>query len=211
MKSSASSAFRIPDWDTLYREGTPPWETNKPAAELVRLVEERQIKPCSTLEIGCGSGANAVYLAKRGFELTAIDSSPTAIERARTRAERQDALLRIVLDDVFEFSQKSGSFDFVFDAGFYHFIRRVDLSRFLDLLWRVTHPGSHYFTLAGSDQEQAEGGPPRVSEESIRWELGRLFEIVELRPFRFESPCNKEGFLGWACLMRRPVVRPARS
>lgn len=204
---SISSPRRSPDWDAMYREGTPPWETGKPSSELIRLVEEGTLKPCTTLELGCGTGANAIYLAKRGFEMTAVDCSPTAIERARTRAERANALLRIVLDDVFEFTKDSAPFDLVYDAGFYHFIRQTNLTKFLDMLWRITRPGSLYFTLAGNAQEPVEGGPPAVSEESIRWELGRLFEIAQLRPFRFESPFREEGYLGWSCLMRRPVVR----
>jgi SAM-dependent methyltransferase len=170
------------------------------------MVNQGLLKSGPTLELGCGTGANAVYLAQRGFEVTAVDSSPTAIERARTRAEQAGALLRIVLADVFEFAETAGSFDLVFDAGFYHFARRTDLSRLIELLWRVTHPGSLYFTLAGAAGESAEGGPPQASEDEIRSELGRLFECVQLRPFQFESPYRKEGYLGWSCLMRRPVV-----
>ena len=80
--------------------------------------------------MGCGTGANAIYLAKAGFEMTAVDSSPTALERARVRAEREDALLRLVFADAFEFGQTAGQFDLVFDVGLYHFIRHTDLERF---------------------------------------------------------------------------------
>ena len=76
-------------------------------------------------------------------------------------------------------------------------------------MWRVTRPGSYYLTLAGSDRETAEGGPPQVSKRQIRHELGRLFEWVHLRPFRFESPYRKRGYRGWSCLMKRPETRRA--
>ena len=59
---------------------------------------------------GCGTGADAVYLVKHGFEVTAVDSSPTAIERARVRAEQEDALPRFVLADIFEFAPTAGQF-----------------------------------------------------------------------------------------------------
>jgi methyl halide transferase len=202
----AAKIVRPPDWDQMYREGTPPWETGRPAAELIRLVNEGMIHRGSALEIGCGTGCNAIYLAKLGFDITAVDNSPTALERARTRAEQCDALLRLVLDDVYVFSENAGSFDLVYEAGFYHFVRRVNLSRYLDMLWHVTRPGSYYLSLAGSDEEQAEGGPPSVSRDDIHNELGRLFEIVQVRPFRFESPAREEGFAGWSCLMRRPAA-----
>ena len=68
------------DWDSLYRHGTPPWEMGVPAAELVRLVETKTIRPCRALDLGCGTGADAIYLAKQGFEMTAVDNSPIALE-----------------------------------------------------------------------------------------------------------------------------------
>ncbi len=191
------------DWDYLYRMGTPLWETGRPCPELVQTIREGAIRPVRTLEIGCGTGSDAVLLAKRGFEVTAVDSSPTAIDRARTRAEQAGALLRIVLDDVFAFAEHCGTFDLVYDSGFYHYARRTELTRFLDMLWRVTYPGSTYLTLAANADEPVEGGPPGVTDEEIRLELGRLFEFVRVRPFRFESPLRKEGYLGWSCLARR--------
>jgi SAM-dependent methyltransferase len=200
-----AAAWEVPDWDTAYREGTPPWESGTPSEELVRALSEGIIRPCPVLELGCGTGADAVWMARRKFDVTAVDVSPMAIERARTRAEMADASLRFVLEDVFRFAkQNAETFDLVYDAGFYHFIRRVDLVRFLDLLWRVTKPGSLYLVMAGSDQETASGGPPQVSEETMRSELGRLFEFVHLRPCRFASPRRKEGYLGWSCLAKRP-------
>ena len=51
------------DWEAIYRLGTPPWETGGPTAELVRLVEEKTLRPARTLELGCGTGADAIYLA----------------------------------------------------------------------------------------------------------------------------------------------------
>jgi len=200
-KSSA-----IPNWDTIYRHGTPPWETGRVSSELVRVLDEGVIRRGSVLEVGCGTGADAVMFAQRGFDVTAVESSPMAIERARGRAEQEDALIRFVLNDVFKFAQTAETFDLVYDAGFYHFIRLAALDRFLDMLWRITRPGSLYLTLVGSTAEEAEGGPPQVSEDEIRGELGRLFEFIHLRPFRFESPSREEGFAGWSCLMRRPSV-----
>jgi SAM-dependent methyltransferase len=204
--SAESKTIEVTDWDAVYREGTPPWESGVPSGELVRVLDQGLLEPCRVLELGCGSGADAVCLAKRGFEVTAVDHSPTALERARVRAQREGALIQFVLDDVFEFGQACGPQELVYDAGFYHFIRQTELDRFLDLLWRITQPGSFDLTLAGSTGETAEGGPPQVSEEEIRRELCRLFQVVQLRPFRFESPVRREGYLGWSCLMQRPVT-----
>jgi len=196
----------VPDWNMVYRQGTPPWETGRPTGELVRFIKEGVVRPSRVLELGCGTGADAVHLARSGFEVTAVDSSPIALERARARAEHEDVLARFVLADVFEFVKTAGEFDLVYEAGFYHYMRLVDLDRLLDLLWRVTYPGSYYFALIGSTGETTESGVPQVSKEEVHDELGRLFEFVHLRRFRFESPRRKEGYLGWSCLMRRPVL-----
>jgi len=195
-----------PDWDALYRAGTAPWDTGAPSAELIRVLDEGLIRPGMALDVGCGTGADAVYMAQKGFEVTAVDISPLAIERAHLLAEQVGVPVRFVLEDVFEFARTGESFEFVYDSGFYHFVRRYDLSRFLDLLWRVTRPGSYYLCLAGSAEETAEGGPPQVSEEEIRMELGRAFQLVRLRRCIIESPYRAEGYAGWSCLMVRPKV-----
>jgi len=205
-RTTEPKPFQMPDWDAMYRLGTPPWESGIPSGELIRVLDEGVVTPGTALELGCGTGADALCLARRGFEVTAVDSSPTALERARVRAHREDILVHFVLDDVFEFARTAGQFDLVYDAGFYHSIRRVDLDRLLDLLWRVTHPGSYYLALVGSSRERAAGGPPRVSKRQICDELGRLFDFMHLRPFRFESPRRQNGYLGWSCLMRRPEL-----
>ncbi len=200
-----SRPAKAPDWDAMYRIGTPYWETSEPADELVRIIgEERLIEPCTTLELGCGSGTDAVYLGRQRFEVTAVDCSPLALERAHIRAERAGAVVRFVLDDVFEFAQEEGPFELIYDAGFYHSVRDYDLDRYLDLLWRVTQPGSLYLALVGAASGRAKGGPPQVAKDDIRDELGRLFDFVHLRECRLQSPLRRGGYRGWSCLMRRP-------
>jgi methyl halide transferase len=207
MSQSEKPMYVTPaDWDTAYRGGTPLWDAGRPHAELRRVLEEYDLRPQTVLEIGCGSGADTVALAKRRFEVTAVDCSPIAIERSRLRAEKYDAVARFVLDDIFDFAQSAGQFDLVYDAGFYHFIRQVKLEKYLDSLWRVTRPGSYYLCLAGAPSEPVDEGPPQVTEDEIHNELGRLFELVHLRPVRLESANPDQFFAGWSCLMRRPMV-----
>ncbi|MEN6458997.1 MAG: class I SAM-dependent methyltransferase [Thermoguttaceae bacterium] len=195
------------DADYPYRAGTPSWDANEPHAELIRVLEEHRLRPQTVLEVGCGSGADAVWLARRRFEVTAVDHSPIAIERARLRAEQQNALLRLVLEDAFDFAQSAGQFDFVYDAGMYHSVREKKLDRYLDMLWRVTRPGSYYLCLAASPAEPpVEGGPPQVAEDDLRNELGRLFEFIHLRPTRLETSNPKITYAAWSCFMRRPLV-----
>ncbi len=195
------------DWDAAYRDGTPPWDAGVPHAELARTLDEYRLRPQTVLEIGCGTGADAILLARRRFEVTAVDCSPIALERARLRAERYSDPIHFVLADVFEFAHSAGRFDLLCDCGAYHYLRQTHLDRYLDMLWRATRPGSYYFCLAGAPGETDEAGPPQVAEDDLRNELGRMFEFVHLRPARLESPQRKDGYPAWSCLMRRPTVK----
>ncbi len=195
------------DWDVIYREGTPPWETGIPSSELQRVFEEGLVPRGTALEIGCGTGCDAIVMVRQGMEVTAVDNAPTAIERARVRAEQEDSLPRFVLGDIFEFAQTAGQFDFVYDAGFYHYIRMTQLDKYLDVLWRVTKPGSLFLTLAGAPGETSPGSPPQVTKRQLNNELGRLFEVVRLDQFRWPSPASPSGFPAWSCFMKRPELK----
>ncbi len=201
------------DWDDFYRQGTPAWDTGLLEPDFQNLIDSKKIlKPrCSVLEIGCGSGIEAIYMAQKRFEVTAIDCSAMAIDRARTRSREKNVWLRIVHDDIFKFSnQNHATYDFVYDIGFYHFIRRSFLKHYIDLLWRITKPGSFYYTLAGSDEDEFDAEQvkqfflPTVSEDDIVGELGTLFEVVDVRRGTIFSRARKEPFNAWSCLFRRP-------
>jgi methylase of polypeptide subunit release factors len=56
---------------------------------IVALVESGRVKPCKAIDLGCGAGNYATYLAGRGFEITGIDNSPTAIRIARENANKK--------------------------------------------------------------------------------------------------------------------------
>jgi SAM-dependent methyltransferase len=190
------------DWDARYRTGDTPWDSGLPSRELRRVLEERGLVPCRTLELGCGSGTNAVFLAQRGFRVTAVDCSALALERARQQAADADVSVEWIEGDVQHFGNGQEPFDFVFDRGCYHCCRRVDLRGYLATLRNVTRPGSLLLCLAGNANEQTEG-PPRVTEQQLRDELGGLFDVEFLREFRFQDPGGIDGPLGWSCLLIR--------
>ena len=69
-----------------YRYFCMPWEIG-PREELVRLVENRRITPCRAIDLGCGTGSNAIFLAQHGFDVTGIDYAASAIEKAKRKAD----------------------------------------------------------------------------------------------------------------------------
>lgn len=192
-------------WEERYTKGDTPWETGRPSSELQRVVAEVPITACRAVELGCGTGANAVWLAQQDFDVTALDLSPLAIERAQRRADETGAAVRFLVADVLQPpAELAGPFDFFFDRGCYHVVRREDVAAYLTTLRKLTRPGTLGLVLAGNAREPHEPGPPVVSEEQIRAELGSLFDIVHLRDFRFDQvEAVGVRFLGWSCLLRR--------
>lgn len=195
-------------WDERYKKGDTPWETGQPSSELRRVLAEACIRPCRALELGCGTGASAVWLVQQGFDVTALDVSALAIDRARQRTNKAGVRVKFLVADVLNPPGELVSpFDFFFDRGCYHVVRRGDVTAYLDTLRLLTHPGTLGLVLTGNAREPHEPGPPVVTEEQMRAELGKLFDIVQLREFRFDQ-IDSDGsrFLGWSCLLRRNAV-----
>src|SRR5437588_11801910 len=87
-------------WNERYTKGDTPWETGQSSSELQRVVAEVPLRPCRALELGCGTGASAVWLAQQGFDVTALDLSAAAIACARQRADEAGARVRFLVADV---------------------------------------------------------------------------------------------------------------
>src|SRR5260370_439719 len=197
-------------WDERYRGSEPPpWDTGRPSAELQRRLAEFPVAPCRALELGCGTGANAVWLAQQGFDVTGIDLSPIAIERALERAAQAAVTVQFLESDVTALPALAAPFGFFFDRGCYHAVRRGDAAGYLRALERITAPGATGIVLTGNAKEESNPGPPTVSEETIRSELGRAFEIVSLQEFRFDQgETDGRRHLGWSCVLRKRANGP---
>lgn len=192
------------DWNERYREGDLPWDTGRPSSELQRVLSEHNIAPCRALDIGCGTGTNSVWLGSQGFDVTGIDLAPLAIERAQQRAKEAGVPAHFAVADVLQLPDLGAPFEFFFDRGCYHAVRRNGSKSYAPAVARHLAPGARGLILTGNAHEPHEPGPPVVSEEEIRNELGDLFQILELKEFRFdEAPGVPVRFLGWSCLVQK--------
>jgi len=190
------------DFAQRYLRGETPWDTGKPSEELLRVLGTGKLTGKTVLEFGCGTGTNAVELARRGFLVTAVDIAEPAIRIARDKARAAAVTVDFRAADVLR-GDLGGPYDILFDRGVYHCVRTIDLQLFQEFLRKSTRPGSWWLSMAGNAREDTDPGPPVVSEDEIRAELGTLFDIVELREFRFAM--NRRGLrpLAWSILMRR--------
>lgn len=196
-----------PDWHARYAQGDTPWDQHSTAHALDRVIQEWQIKPSRVLDMGCGTGRNAIRLARLGFAVTAFDLVPRAIEQAVAGAQADGLSIDFRAADFRHLTDLEGPFPFVFDSGLYHCVRREWLGELLAFLERVTQPGSLWLTLAGNanDPHPPGKGPPRVRATELCTELEPLFALVELRETHFQSTDPTDGWhpLAWSALLRR--------
>jgi SAM-dependent methyltransferase len=191
------------DWNDRYRDGNLPWDTGRPSSELQRVVSQHAIQACRALEIGCGTGTNCVWLAQQGFDVTGVDLAPLAVEQAGKRAAAAGVTARLLAADVLQLPDLGEPFSFFFDRGCYHAVRRTAPGDYAPAVARQLAPGARGLILAGNAREPHTPGPPVVTEEQLRSELGQTFQILELHEFRFdEAPGVPEQFLGWSCLVQ---------
>lgn len=198
----------ISDWNDRYRDGQLPWDTGRPSSELQRVLAQHPLPPCRALDIGCGTGTNSVWLAQQGFDVVGIDLAPLAIERAAQRAQAAGVKVQFAAADVLQLPGAlpgiNPPFDFFFDRGCYHAVRRTAPDEYAPAVARCLAPGARGLILAGNAREPHDPGPPVVTEAELRRELGLAFTILDLHEFRFdEAPGVLAQFLGWSCLVEK--------
>lgn len=191
------------DWDERYKQGQAPWDTGSPCAEMVKVLDSGVVTPGRALDLGCGTGTNAIYLAQKGFEVTGVDVSQVAVEKAREKADEAGATILFMLAELPNLFLPGKVFDFVFDRGCFHSLKNEDRSRFADMLAKFTKEGSLFLLLTGNAKEPREQGPPTMTEKEISDTFSRFFDFIWIRDFRFETTDASPGPLGYSCLMRR--------
>jgi SAM-dependent methyltransferase len=191
------------NWDERYRTGDTPWDSRLPSAELRQTLAEFAIPRGTAIELGCGTGTNAIWLAEQGFQVVAVDCSTTAIDTARQAAATAGVAIDWLVADVQRLELPQSPCDFIFDRGCYHCCRRVDLEGYLQTHRNVTRPGAWALVLTGNANDPGPGGPPRVTASELAREFEPLYRIHRLREFWFEDAGGIRGPRGWACLMQR--------
>ncbi|HLF29135.1 MAG TPA: methyltransferase domain-containing protein [Anaerolineae bacterium] len=109
-------------WDVVYWLKRTPWDTGITPPEVVEAATRRFPKGGRALDIGCGTGANAVYLAQHGFRVLGIDVSRRAIALARRRAQQAGVVCELRVANMTQLDQLTdvGPFDLALDIGCFH-------------------------------------------------------------------------------------------
>ena len=189
-----------------YEEGFMPWAHKNPDFNLIEIVQNWPIKTCKTVEIGCGTGTDAIWLASQEFEITAIDSSAIAIDIAKENANKEKSNCHFEVCDFMTEDIAGAPFDFVFDRGFFHSFDTLTYRRkFSERVSKALSDKGLWLSLIGSSDDwprKRGDGPPQRSAHEIVKAVEPYFKILALSVSFFGSDSERPAKI-WVCLMRK--------
>ncbi|MFE2933493.1 class I SAM-dependent methyltransferase [Streptomyces sp. NPDC059278] len=169
--------FTTADFNAVYTGGDllpgaaikgVPWDIGEPQPDVVAMEDAGRFDG-AVLDIGCGPGDNAAFLAGRGHRVTAVDAASAAIEQAKERA--RGLQISFAVADATRLDGYEGHFDSVLDSALFHTLGAEDRSRYVAAVHRATRPGARLSMLCFADVPGGMPAPLSVSEEEVRTTL----------------------------------------
>lgn len=174
----------------------PPWEIGRPQAAFVKLADEGRISG-PVLEVGCGTGELALFLASRGHRVVAIDLDETALAAARLKASQRGGTAEFISADGLFLESLDGLFKTVVDCGCFHTFADTEREFYLDGLRQVVAVGGMVHLLVMSELEPGNYGPRRVTERELRELFDDGFVLESCQPAVFEVRGERVGARAW--------------
>jgi SAM-dependent methyltransferase len=188
-------------FDVAY-EGRPTWDIGRPQGAVVRLAEGGRVAG-SVLDVGCGTGEHALYLAGRGHEVLGIDLAPRAIDRARAKARERGLPVTFLVWDALRAHELGRVFDTALDVGLFHSLPEGDRMPYARALHAALAPGGRAFVLCWSDRNPWGFGPRRISRRELRETFAGVFEIEAIVEEALESLLPDGPVRAWLADLRR--------
>jgi SAM-dependent methyltransferase len=156
-------------YDVMYRFVKPVWDTGTTPPELIEWVKS-QPAPGSALDLGCGTGTHAIYLAQQGWQVIGVDFVPKAIATACEKAKQAHVQIDFRVGDVTRLDDLAGSFDLVLDVGCFHGLDASERMRYAEQLARLAKPGGTFLLWALDRPAPFEdyGVSPEVVEQLLQ-------------------------------------------
>lgn len=160
--ASRHTLFRV-----FYATGFTPWDGHPIPSMLRELVEGSDRPPGSALDVGCGTGDSSIYLAQHGWQVTGVDFTPKALEKARAKARAADAVVNFVHADVTHLRQAgiNGPFQVIVDNGCFHGMSDDDRDLYVQEISAAAAPGARLLMIAFKPSGRF--GPAGVDQTEI--------------------------------------------
>lgn len=191
-------------FDTAYEgDAVPPWDTGRPQEDVMRLYERGGFKG-KILDVGCGSGENALFLASKGLDVVGVDRVAAAIDRAKAKAKQRGLEVTFLVGDALQLHSLGKTFDTVLDCGLFHVFSDEDRRQYLQSLASVVKNKGTLHLLCFSDMEPPGEGPRRIGERELVEAFNMKGWLVEeIAEARFESNIHPDGARAWLATFTR--------
>lgn len=168
-------------WEARYLSAQTGWEKGRCAPPIVRMLGEGFLPArAHVVVLGSGRGHEALELAARGFEATAVDFAPSAIEATRVAAEHRGLAVETLRQDLFTLGEThAATFDAVLEHTCFCAIEVARRDEYVRMVHRVLKPGGVVFGLFFAHGRA--GGPPYDAQEAeLRARFSPYFELERL-------------------------------
>jgi len=186
------------DFAGMYAEGIPPWQIDRPQPEVIQLIENGKFES-PVLDLGCGTGDNAIELARRGLLVKGLDAVTEALERARKKTEQ--AGLRqspeFVLGDALRLEESGLKARTVLDCALFHTFSDEERREYIRGLEAVLSPGGRLHILSFSELETRQPGPRRLSLSEITGSFGAGWRLEDSVRCRYWDRVRPDGAHAW--------------
>jgi SAM-dependent methyltransferase len=194
-------------WDASYQGGPAPWDTGRPQPAIVRLASKGAFAG-AVLDVGCGTGENALHVASLGVAVLGVDGAETALAMARDKARDRGIDAEFAVGDAFQLARLGRTFETVLDSGMFHTCDADERPRYVASLASVTAPGGTVYVLCFGD-EGPDPGPHPVSREELQAAFDRAasWDPVTIEPERVETRFHgDDGASAWLTVAVRTAA-----
>jgi ubiquinone/menaquinone biosynthesis C-methylase UbiE len=190
-------------WDASYRDGPVPWDIGGPQPAIVRLASEGAFAG-AVLDVGCGSGENALYIASLGSRVLGVDVAETALAIAREKAVARGITAEFAAADAFQLACLGRSFKTLLDCGLFHTFDRDERSAYVTSLTSVTEHDGTLYVLCFS-HEGPDTGPHPINREELRtaFHPSTGWNVVAINPDRIQTIYHDHGASAWLATVQR--------
>ena len=174
-------------WDASYQDGPAPWDIGQPQPATVRLASEGGLIG-SVLDVGCGAGENALYVAGLGFPVLGVDVAETALAIARGKADGRGISAMFAAADALHLERLGRKFQTVLDSGLFHTFDGDERQEYVASLASVTEHDGTLYVLCFSDHGPDTGPHPDSQEEL--WAVFNAntgWNVVAIEPERIQT------------------------